>query len=117
MILNGKKKKEKASELAVILDHEDFLCHPSLYQCRCSFLEEFKSTSKIFALGITQKSLLCNRVEWLADLVIQKKKKKFALGLSKSQKMLPHCENADRLYSHKTKYEKFLGDGFFFVIH
>lgn len=46
-----------------------------------------------------------------------KKKKKFALGLSKSQKMLPHCENADRLYSHKTKYEKLLGAGFFFVIH
>lgn len=31
------------------------------------------------------------------NLVIQKKKKKFALGLSKSQKMLPHCENADRV--------------------
>ena len=40
----------------------------------------------------------------------------FALGLSKSQKILPHCKNADWLYSHKTKYEKFLGDGFFFVI-
>ena len=66
MILNEKKKKgEKASELAVILDHEDLLCHPSLYQRGCSFLYlgEFKSTSKIFALSITPKSLLCNRVE------------------------------------------------------
>lgn len=43
-----------------------------------------------------------------------KKKKKVYFGSQNHRKF--HCENADRLYSHKTKYENSLGDGFFFVI-